>query len=199
MEPLRINPDLVTIANFAQKIGLSKQRLYQLWTAGKGPPRIDTGEMAVGRPRYLIPLIEGLRWHEERQSHLSDAQCAVAKHNRNWWAARNRTKQHTPESAQQLGEPEHPGGPSQIARSSVSPSMGEGQSEGTEARGMKRSSPIILRKSQLERALRTARREGRWECFAEGMVEFMDAVGITAVGLIVRPEELTDEPANPKH
>jgi len=67
MEPLRINPDLVTIANFSQKIDLSKQRIYQLWTAGKGPPRIDTSETAVGRPRYLIPLEEGLRWHEERR------------------------------------------------------------------------------------------------------------------------------------
>ncbi len=97
---------------------------------------------------------------------------------------------------QPVGEPERSAEPSQIARSSVSPSVGEGQSGGREAQAGK---SIILRKSQLERTLRTARREGRWECFAEGMVEFMDAVGITAVGLIVRPEELTDEPANPKH
>ncbi len=194
MEHLNTNPDLVTIAGFAQRIGLSKQRFYQLWHEGKGPPRVDTGCIAVGRPRYLIPLKEGLRWHEERQSRMSAAQRAVAKHNRKWWAARNRTKQQARDVTQPVGEPERSAEPSQIARSPMSPSMGEGQSEGTEARAGK---PIILRKSQLERALRTARREGRRECFAEGMVEFMDAVGITAVGLVVGQRELTDETAGP--
>lgn len=197
MKELKINPDFVPIKDFAQIVGLSRQRLYELWKAGRGPTRIDTGfSGARGGPRYLVNLKEGLLWHRKRRASMSSDQRAAGKRSREWWAARNRTKQQARDVTQPVGEPERSAEPSQIARSSVSPSMGEGQSEGTEARAGK---PIILRKSQLERALRTARREGRRECFAEGMVEFMDAVGITAVGLIVRPEELTDEPANPKH
>jgi len=186
MEPLRINPDLVTIANFSQKIDLSKQRIYQLWTAGKGPPRIDTSEMAVGRPRYLIPLEEGLRWHEERQSRMSAAQCAVAKHNRNWWAARNRTKQQARDVTQPVGEPERSAEPSQIARSPMSPSMDEDRSEEREARRTKPSSPFILRKSQCEGVLRKARHDARHDCIAEGMLTLMEAAGVTSVELTLR-------------
>jgi len=67
MGQMRINPDLVTVAEFARQIRLSKQRLYQLWDAGKGPTRIERAGLAADQPRYLIPLEEGLRWHEERR------------------------------------------------------------------------------------------------------------------------------------
>jgi len=184
VKELKINPDFVPIKDFAKIIGLSRQRLYELWKAGRGPTRIDTGfSGARGGPRYLVNLKEGLLWYRKRRASMSSDQRAAGKRSREWWAARNRTKQRARDVTQRPGEPERPAEPSQIARSSVSPSVGEGQSEGTEARAGK---PFILRKSQCEGVLRKARHDARHDCIAEGMLTLMEAAGATTAELTLR-------------
>ena len=53
MKDLNTNQDLVTIAEFAQRIRLSKQRLYQLWNVGKAGFLTDTRRTAQARYLYL--------------------------------------------------------------------------------------------------------------------------------------------------
>ncbi|WP_457301312.1 hypothetical protein [Phyllobacterium sp. P5_D12] len=60
----------VTVREFCRAVDISVARLYHLWQASKGPPRIVGAIDGDSRPRVLVPLAAGLQWNVERLSHV---------------------------------------------------------------------------------------------------------------------------------
>lgn len=83
---------LISVKDFAKVVGLSVQRIHQLWDARRGPERIDTGRPAsrATGPRYWVKLNDGLRWAEERQRAMPPSHRCAAQRARAWRAARKR-------------------------------------------------------------------------------------------------------------
>jgi hypothetical protein len=54
------------VSDFAQEAGLSKQRLYQLWEKGDGPPRFTRQLPGRRWHTVCIPKKEGLAWIKRR-------------------------------------------------------------------------------------------------------------------------------------
>ncbi len=69
------------MVDFAERVGISRSRLFKLWSEGRGPQRVRRKATRWrGEPAVLIPLSAGLAWNAERLANRPESDhCSALK------------------------------------------------------------------------------------------------------------------------